>query len=298
VVCLFLVLFLGGDVLAWPLMHWANGPVFAGGLLGACAGQLGLLAAWGVVGPGKLLVRWLQALLAAVVFYCAVATGMTTTVAFDGPYLVASLLLLPMLLLAVQVPLWIFHGFTGCRIVPDSQDNPALPEGSRQFRLVDLFAGTMAVAVTLGLAKTAISLDVSARTGGSEELERFVMLGVVCGVMALWSLFTTLPCLYATLAARDLHAGLTFILFYGGAITCVAAIILVVAVSGGPGGAGEMLSFWIFLNGTAFAVLVVPLAVMRKSGHVLLRPGRTRLGPQPDAASPFAETGEGQESGG
>lgn len=87
-------------------------------LIGSMAGQCGLLAVWGVLGPFRATARLTITLTIGVLLMTSFGMGVAI-VEPPGDNLgemICTLLFLPLFLLAVQLPLWVFRLVTGGRI--------------------------------------------------------------------------------------------------------------------------------------------------------------------------------------
>lgn len=247
-------------------------PAMVGAFSGVIAGQLGLLAIWAVLGPQRLLVRWCWSLLVTVLLYGAFVAGIVLAQGPPARFLLESArtaLLLPAIVVAVELPLWILKLALGCRIaIPGRADAAAAPAG-RQFRLQHLLGTTTAVAVILALARVGLSsLD---RSGNPVSFRLWLWLGVVCGVCALGSALSTLPCIWAALIAKNPRASTLIVALYAVLMTALMVIINVLL---GTEPNLQMLELFLSLFGAVLFVMLGCLHLARAAGYVLLRAGR------------------------
>lgn len=269
---LLYVAFLLVDPVAVAILESAGSVVIEGIVIGGLAGQFSLLAAWAVVGPGNLWVRWPMTLLAAAGLLSAVLVGVVMIGAGgDVSALTVGLSLLPIVFMIVQTPVWILKWVTGCRMVVDPGDGSLPARGSRQFGIGDMLIATTVVAVILGLARMGISA--MGPPDGQFHLSVVVGIGVYSSIAAVWNGFVTLPSLYAALVAREVKRGAVVMMVYTILVTGVLALLAAPAVLGPP---NVVLPFFVFLNGGAVCVVFGSLLIVRASGYVLLWPGRAQ----------------------
>lgn len=262
-------------------------PIVAGATIGTIAGQLALLAGWAVVGPQRLLVRWPLALLATASLLSASVLGQSVAslraygvADIDSPF-AQWIAFLPIVFLAVQLPVWVLKLATGCRMVLDPGDGGPQPPRSRQFRVRDLLVVTTVVAVSLGLARLGLSDFGSAQR--SVDTDSLAGLAVFCGVAALWSGFVAMPCLYAALVARHVRKGVLGITGYTILMSLVIALVLSpsasnarVSVGAAPLALGKIFGFFLFVNGSTVFVVFGSFLIARADGYVLLCPRRVK----------------------
>ena len=268
------IVFATVDLLAVPLIVGTDSPFVTGIFFGAAGGQVALASIWGVLGPRPLYCRWPLVLVFLMLGYWLFALGLAASGAaalFSGYFFCGSLLL-PILLLVTQFPIWLLRLATGCRIVRVS--GGPLPARSRQFRLQDLFCVVTIVAVALGLARL-WSLEF-----GPGDLTE---IAPALGIASLWTAFVTLPCIYAGLAARNVPSAVWLMTGYALAMTVLVMVLIAVLAGAGPSQAmGMVFAFLLFFNGAAIATVFGTLALARREGYVLLWPRRKE--PEPQAA--------------
>jgi len=253
-------------------MLWMTDAGSAIGLfLGIVAAQLGLLAVWAVLGPQRWIVRLPVTLVYAVLLYTMLIMGFAVAQPPPRdawPQIAKSYLFLPLVLLAAQLPLWILRIATGCRIVRADPENGLRSTGSRQFQLRDLFGAMTVLAVALGLASLGLSREESIGA------ITWPIILIICLVCAGGSTFSTLPCLWAGLIARNRVVSTVVIAVYVAVIVPIAlAIISAFVGSRLPNGAVAM---FVMFHVALFGVMLVVLHVVRSRGSVLRGAGRRR----------------------
>lgn len=278
------------DLITPGVLKDSQSPELLALLVGATAGQGCLLAVWAVMGPQRLLVRWLLSLLVAALLGFIFLWGMTMAAIGprDGREMAGVMFGLPLILLAVQLPLWILKMATGwCIVVRGSEDSSA-PSESRQFRLQHILGATTAVAVAMGLASAGLSY--SGNSTGSPDLSIWLGEMLVCLICGVYSAFFTLPCLWAAFAARNKTASTVIIAVSALLISPPVAVILIL-VRGlrlGPL-LGEAAWAVCLFHGSLAFVLLGSLHIARACGYVLLRPGRVQAPATSAASSPLAD---------
>ena len=177
-------------------------PAISGAVLqGLIVAQLGLLAIWAVLGPQPLVVRWPLALLTTAVLYC-VAIGGVLIGGYDTSLaeVTAAILVLPIVCLSVQLPVWILRLATGGCIARRESTGGLSAKQSRQFDLKQMLGSITVVALALGLARLGVGAIVSDSIAVSVVWIGFALFCVMSSVI---SAFLTLPCIYAALVARN-----------------------------------------------------------------------------------------------
>ncbi len=241
---------------------------FASGLVG---GQLGLAAIWGVLGPQRLLIRWPLSLLVMVLLHGAFVVGMVVDDAAsrEAAYFARLALLLPAILLAAELPIWILKLAMGCRLaIVDDREFP-LPAASRQFGLQHILGATTALAVVLGLAQVGLS-SLSGPAG--LPVSFWVSLGVACACCILWSALFTLPCLWAAFVAENRLASTVVMAVYVVVISVVA--VAIISTFEPPPSFGYGVKIFSLAHGALVFAILGCLHIVRAIGYALLRPGR------------------------
>ena len=272
------------DLITPVVMEGSREPELPMLFAGAVAGQLGVLAIWAVLGPGRWLVRWPISILVTMGFWCVLLVGIALA-DLHGPdidEIFAATLMLPLVFLAVQLPLWVLRLVTGwCLVVGGGQDAGS-PARRRQFGLQHMLGATTLVAAAMGLA--GLGLSVADGRNTSPDTSSWLFLMLVCLFSAVWSAFSTVPCLWAAFVARNRVAGVVAIAIYAMLMSLLAVVIISTIARGHPAGEGMRL-FVPFHGGLAF-VLLGSLLAARGCGCVLLRPRRMQPPATPSGSSP------------
>lgn len=198
------------------------------------------------------------------------------------------MLMLPIIFLAVQVPLWILRIVTGWCIVAGSSEDYSPPSESRQFQLQHMLGATTAVAVALGLASVGLRyLD-----NPTEGTDPSMWLGLMfaCLMFGVWSAFSTLPCFWAAFVAPHKMASAVMIAVY--AVLMSFLVLAVISAIAGSAPPGEAVLCFVLFSGSLASVLLGGLHVVRLCGYVLLRPGRRGPPVRPRGSSPFADSSD------
>ncbi|HUY92213.1 MAG TPA: hypothetical protein VMV10_25965 [Pirellulales bacterium] len=244
----------------------ADPPAFIGAiLLGMMPVQFGLLAIWAVVGPGRWLLRQLATTALAALAWLAIAVGVGvhphappdfTEVSFRFTALV------PLVFLAVQLPLWIARWLRGWRLVEASAAAATDQREARRFSLGDLLMMPAVVAVPLALSRWC------------DEFAGGVAANLmVAACLSLASGFATLPCLLSAFRSRTAGGGLLRIAGYAiglGLAFDAAAVTMFGALPDTSAGWFVPLFILSMLMATHGS-----LALVRNAGYVLL-PARSR----------------------
>jgi hypothetical protein len=239
-------------------------------LLGMVAGEAGLLAVWAVFGPQRLLVRWPASLLVTAVLWGVFLLGMASVIPGGVAEIARGTLMLPLILLAVQSPLWILKMMTGWRIVLAGTQAPASPAESRQFRLQHMLGATAVVAAAFGLA----SLGLPRVDGPHPRADTSLWLGLMWACMILYFLsgLSICPCLWAALVVRNKAAGAVAIVIY--LVLMSALAVIVISALGGPSPPEQGMRLFVLLFGGLALAMLGGLHVARSCGYVLLQPRR------------------------
>jgi hypothetical protein len=257
------------DLFGPPVMIGLRSEVSFACLTGAVGGQLGVLTVWAVFGPERLLQRWTKALFAALFLYGVLLVGFIISERGWGSRAEAlsTLLMLPAVFLAAQAPLWILRMATGWEIVArGEQASP--PAASRQFGLQHLLGATTAVAAMLALAKMGF-FALGAREN-SQVAEGWLGLAIACVAAGLWNGLLTIPCLYATMVAKERGAGCAAVAVYQ-VVLCIV-IVAVMSLIFGSRPPPEAFMTFLGFNATIAVVVSCSLILLGKSGYVLRRP--------------------------
>ena len=287
-IVLWIAVFLVVDLAMWPVVEASRGDEIGTVLAGAVAGQLGMLAIWAVLGPQRFLVRFLGSFTVTTLLWCGLLAGMVMTGRGPPSFREGAevTLMLPMVFLAAQFPLWVLKMATGWRIVVEYTVDDPLAMQSRQFGLQEMLGVTTIVAVALGLARLGLpGLD---NRGGNVDLSQWSALLFVCLMCSVWSAFSTLPCVWAAFVARSKAAGAVFIAVYA-VLMSVLPVVVLCAIARSPGFLGEAWKYSLLLHGSLALVLLGSLHVARAFGYTLLRPRRVRAAAVSAGSCPFAD---------
>ena len=243
----------------------------AGLLSGVVLAQFGLLAVWAVFGPGRLLVRWPAALLAAAALLCGLAMLLIAgepLASRNMEEFFLSLLMLPLFALAVQFPLWAFKWAIGGRIVILGSKDAASASASRQFTLQHLLGVTTVLAIALSMASVALEYG---GLPGRPTAEMWPRVLIACTIFALYSALAVVPCIWAALIVRDMATSVFALAVYV-LLGSGLEIAIVSAIFGPPFRAGHFAPV-VTLNIGTVAAIFATLRVLRAYGCVLLRAG-------------------------
>jgi len=256
----------------WPLVAlW----------IGAVLGQIGFLAIWAALGPFRLGTRWLLVLATAFVLYFAFCFGVVTAEEFlrirNLLEMGTGSLLIPLLFLVVQIPLWIRRAISGWRIVPADEAASHSAAEARQFGLAHILGLMALLAVSLSLVHVALAAWGAGRVQPVEMEQRiWLALGAYAGVFCLYVAVWTGPCLRACFLARDKALGcLTMVgVWLGVSVLAVVVVAAITAATGHRSMPGEAVGA-IFLHLAALAaVLMGSLHALRACGYTMIRTGR------------------------
>jgi hypothetical protein len=283
------------------VVRWSESPLLLCVLGGAVCGQFSLLCLWAVFGAERLLARWALSLLAATLLYGFFLLGLLgVDVVFGSPDadimpFVVGALMLPLLFLGGQVPLWILRMATGWRIVVDGTQDAGSARQARQFGLQHIFGATAAVAVALGLAGLGLPLlvldDPNPTPDDLFPDPSVLYLGLMFGGL-IYGVCWILPCLWAGFIARNKAASTAIIGVYAVVTSLLIGIVTFIPSGGGFDGAGLAFLAVCLFHGSLAAVVLGSLHLLRSGGYVLLRPGRRQPPATPRSSSPPADTGD------
>jgi hypothetical protein len=271
---LFVPILFGNGPGVWPLVA-----VF----FGIVAAESGLLAFWAVLGPHRLLVRFLSALATEALLLLMLAFGIGVIDGHLPPDVFGAFLLLPLVSLGPQAPIWVFKWIVGCRTASsaDGGDRAADAPGlsARQFGLIDILGATTFFAIALGLASSWVKLQSHAAPPGWEPRFWTGML-IVLATLAVWSLFTTLPCVWVAFFTR--YGGLNALQL----LVCVGVlwtiwIMSVTVIAGGAQPFGLVIGASLLLFSSQMAAMYGCMRLIRACGYEMIRPTRaaTATGP-------------------
>jgi hypothetical protein len=228
-------------------------------ITGVLCGELGAMAYWLVWGEGPFLKRlaahWAVGLALVSALVCGF--GMWKIDVYDGNWglmasdMIGEACILPVVSLAIQLPLWLFRIYFGWRIEPERDQE--LAGSSRQLTIHDMLSGTAVVAVTLGMIRAARA-----------EHSELDMAGPVF-IAVLVSSILLLPATYLILREKRPMVGVAF---YFGYMLIIAISVLSVTDIGRSAPENVFVILW---GGLAFsAALAAPFFVWRACGYRLV----------------------------
>ncbi len=247
---------------------------------GFVAGECGLLAIWGVLGPLGAPARLLLTLAIGVILMVSSLVGV---VAAEPPgdtlgEMLAAVLFLPLILVAAQTPIWGFRLLSGGAISHLGTDPSRSPTMRRQFELRHVMGGTVVVAVALSMASSGM------RVYKADETGDWIPLLVGCLLAAVASALATLPCIWAVLIARNKRVATGVVVVYG-LLMSLLVVVVVGLLFQVPMSRDEVVLSFVF-HATLMAVILGTLHVARLCGYVFA--GRRRPQPGPESDCPFA----------
>jgi hypothetical protein len=263
-------------------------PMVLSGCLGA---QLGLLAVWAVLGPHGLVVRLGVSLLAAEALHGVLVGGMFVAgmQESDCREFATFMLMLPLVFLAAQCPLWALRAAAGCRLAVAGAETTSAAASSRQFRLSHLIVATTGIALCLGLVKLGISL-----LGDEQEPQIRLGLAITCVLVALWSALFALPSVAVAFLIPRKAVGWTI----QGAVVVVSSVVTVFITWPTEPISWEMIANLFTLNASLGAALLGALHVLAGCGLVMVWPRRrAQPGPAGERTTLFRREKSGPAAG-
>lgn len=271
VVPALVVHYLGCDLGVYGLRHLEpSGEWLMALLFGTYAAQLNLIAIWGALAPGRIVVRLPWAWFLATLMWCALVLGSRFAYP-EGQYGPAldrddALTLGAVLLFGVvtaQVPLWIARRWSW-RLVLAARERDDAVGDERQFSLRQLLAGMTLFGVALGLVRGILPPGV-AGLGMDHEL-----LGILI-VLAIVNMLVVLPCVWGAFLPWRLLAALAALWLLYALVVTVVEIAVLVAFLGAPSGDPDF--YWMFLlfNLTQCLAVTATLILLRSVGFRLVR---------------------------
>jgi len=257
---------LTGPSLSWALLS----PLFVGLFAGAVSAELGLLAIWTALGAG----RW--TLRIPLTYFLAVLCFMLLVMGFNmgrmGPLqsggVLHDLALLPLVFLAAQLPLWIVRLIFGWRMVfAEGAEQPDAEVG--QFSIGHLLGATALVAVSLGLAQLGPLEAGPLRSSDAVWLDMLA----TCGIVALASALSTVPCVWAVFISRRPLSAAWAIAAYTFAASGVL-VFLQSALTGVSDFWAQTLVLALLTLGALMATMLTGLGVAHFFRYEMLRRGR------------------------
>lgn len=255
------------DFLATPILDRGDdGPAILLIIAGILLGQLGAMTFWLVWSEGTFIRRLAIHWGVAVALVACVLVGMIIAIPMPPGYhpvdvweLIMPFLVLPLVSLGVQIPLWPLRTHFGWRVQEDGLE-PAR-ERPKALSILDILCGTSVVALSLGMARAAV---MSAP-------------GLYVMVLAMWvvaavcvSMVILLPAVTFVLRSKEAPIGIAML--FGYAILTAIICMVVAAAATGDGPPGEVI-FALLLGCFAFtASMAAPLFVWRACGYRLVWP--------------------------
>ncbi|MBN2476072.1 MAG: hypothetical protein JXB62_15785 [Pirellulales bacterium] len=265
-----------------PGADWAVGALWYGTLFG----QVAFLAIWAALGPFRVWVRWPLVLAVSFGLYFCICFG----AAVFSPYyeyeytmvvgMVRTSLLIPVLFLTVQFPLWIRRTLGGWQIVPADQLQLHSATEARQFGLRHILGLTAIFAVSLSLVRLSIAdWGLSDRpVGQTTDPQIWLALAMYSAVACLYSAAWTLPAAWACFLASDRAKGSLVMMgiWLGVSLLLIMVVAVISAVAGNAGVPGELAGMIVLQSGALVAVLMGSLHLLRASGCVMTRTARPK----------------------
>lgn len=253
--------------------------------LGAFALVAMLLAVFGVLGPGRLLVRWIGTLvLGGVLLFVFCGVLAATFGSWDGSAVPIALLVLPSVLLFVQLPVLVFHLLTGVRLLPEGTVPRETSAARGQFTIAQMMQATAIVAFVLACVRSGMSLS-GAPAGLGDWFSILLPLGALLGVSCL--LF--LPALTAGLSDRPMRECSVWLGVYWFVLTVLLGMWA--DVDNSIEAADFVIGFSMTLASILFGGFFI-VRVLRANGFYVYRPGSpgSRPSPSPNGESQCAST--------
>ncbi len=253
-----------------PLMLYItpNGPAAA--LVYACFGgtvaQASLHAIWCVLAPVGFAKRFTVGVGTGLFLFVAWALGQGIYHCYESflrdyywETVLTVLLGLPLVLIAIQLPLWLMRMWCGWRILHQADSSQKSEYGA--FGIRDLLVATAMLAVALSSARLAL------RACDLPDDATMLPLVTGAGAAAAVSLFVTLPAVIATLRARRLGRALLLSLLLYVAVAFGAVAILSLVAGRPP---TRQTYFGIaFISASLYGCLVGVMLIMRRLGYRL-----------------------------
>lgn len=229
---------LGGCLLFFSLNNFALAPLMevispnapAAYVVYACMAMIGtqiaLHAIWCVFAPYSLTDRIAGAVIMAAVLPTAWVLGVVAAEAANNFAhvdwdAIRALMCLPLLAVAIQSPLWAAQYLLGWKTVAPWHYLEKMPD--RTFRIADLLIAMAIGAIVLSAAQLGAPSD-------SPTEEFLIPVAISAVVLALVSLVTTIPVLWATLRPKRIGWALGLLLLYG-AVSTFATIVVFVFIT-------------------------------------------------------------------
>jgi hypothetical protein len=258
------------------LIYATRSPAVGGAYFGIYVGSNALLATWAALGTHRFWTRQLGTIVSALVLGVCLHIGLFGMMGngFDLGDCAGFLALLPTVMLAAQMPLWIARMLLGWRIVPVAHADSASAPSGRQFNIAQLMFVTAAIAVALTLGQWGGSLLARTRWAG-------VLVASVVSLSV--SLLIILPCAGSVFLLRQAARGGLMTAVYAAMLT-VAGFLLLASLK--PGAPPELIGLLGGLATGVFGSLWAGLFLLRRAGYHMVRSQRSAGSLQPDVPAP------------
>lgn len=258
------------DFLAMPLARAAGGSGPDGEwafaiVVGAFLAQFAILPAWLAWGTRpywqRMLIHWCSAaLLSAALVLGLVCTEFGSTrlrLSRIVEDIAPVILMLPLISLGVETPLWFARLVFGWRLVRPG----SLLAVPKKLAIRDFLAGMSVVGIALGAARLAMSV------GSATDFDFWLPWAIAVAVAAVASALTLPLMAWALLRLEDVRGGAAVVAVYGLAVYCLLAIILAILV----GRANSLRPFGaLFLCQASFTgVIAASFSLARRAGYRL-----------------------------
>ena len=283
----------GGPMLLYAFGSWFFITIW----LGFLAGQGLFLIIWAVLGPFRLWVRWSIILTTAIGLYVVLIFGL---IIFSGSsprgeeVLVALIgsLLIPLLFLLAQIPLWLRRLISGWRIVAADDAEQCSAVEARQFGLGHLLGLMVALAVSLSLIR--VCFVVLPFDSAEDAAGVLAYLGSIFFVFILYVVVWAGPSLRAVFLARRRGRGCAAIIGYWALISfLLVGIPSGIALAFGEVALPAAIAVTVFTHFAGILFILVPsLYALQACEYVMIHKSKKRRTETPLAAagmSPFAE---------
>jgi len=235
-------------------------------LIGVCVGQINLIATWGALGPGNVVVRLPWSILLGVLTWYSMTLGFRAWRPMDlrshevfplGAVLLGGLVV-------AQVPLWIAGKSFRWRLV-DLKDPTIRPTGGPlQFRIWHMLLGMVFVALALGLGRVVLP------SGHLHGLYLEDELVAILIAMVVTNLVMTVPCIWGALVKSNPVPPVVWPAYCALATAVEFGVLCGVLGSPGPD-AGEVFMAFFLLNLSQCATVYFVLRIFRAVGFLLIR---------------------------
>lgn len=241
--------------------------LLTGIVIGVYVGQINLIATWGALGPGNVVVRLPWSILLGLFTWYAMALGFRVWrhTEFRNPDIILLGSILLGGIIVAQVPLWIAGKSFRWRLidVEDAKSEPA--RGPLQFSLWHMLLLMVFVALALGPGRLALPSFALDRPYLGRELT------AILAAMVVTNLLMTVPCIWGALVKSNPIPPLAWPVYC--AVVTVVEFASICAVLGSPGAESmEILLVFFLLNLSQCATVYFALRIFRAVGFRLVRP--------------------------